>query len=152
MSYKIHLLQCERNICQVLEQYLYRFKSWQSLHENNKDFLDRTFVISFPLFQHLWKGKNNCGNSLTNSCWPTIFEARLRIWQIQFQNYISCQCSDPNFELDPKASTQVTPSLVKPRKEKVSLSIETFQTVVHSGQTCIRLHGESLREAVFRRP
>ena len=26
------------------------------------------------------------------------------------------------------------------------MSIETFQTVVHSGQTCIRLHGESLRE------
>ena len=81
-------------------------------------FLDRTFVISFPLFQHLWKGKNNCGNSSTNSCWPTIFEARLRIWQIQFQNYISCQCSDPNFELDPKASTQVTPSLVKPRNQE----------------------------------
>ena len=69
-------------------------------------FLDRTFVISFPLFQHLWKGKNNCGNSSTNSCWPTIFEARLRIWQIQFQNYISCQCSDPNFELWTQLWTQ----------------------------------------------
>ena len=58
---------------------------------------------------------------------------------------------EPNFE--PKSinsSDTKSGETEKPRREKVSLSIETFQTVVHSGQTCIRLHGESLREAVFR--